>query len=82
MGKLIRTRNFATVLYSESAAENWRDILEQEFVPCFISPYHDKDINADGSVKKPHFHIIIMFDSVKTEEQARIIFDKIRRSRL
>ena len=77
MSQLGRTRNYATVLYLESAAENWRYILEQEFVPCFISPYHDKDINADGSIKKPHFHIIIMFDSVKSIDQAKAIFDKI-----
>ena len=77
MSQLGRTRNYATVLYLESAVENWRDILEQQFVPCFISPYHDKDINADGSIKKPHFHIIIMFEGVKSIEQAKAIFDKI-----
>lgn len=72
-----RTRNFATVVYKESAPENWREILEQEFVPAFISPYHDNDINANGESKKPHWHVLIMFDSVKTTEQAKEVFNKI-----
>lgn len=72
-----RTRNFATIVYPESAPENWKSILENEIVPALISPLHDKDINADGEKKKAHYHVIIMFDTVKTEEQAKKIFDKI-----
>lgn len=72
-----RTRNFASILYEESAPNNWRDILQECFVPCFISPFHDKDVNPTGELKKPHYHIIIMFDSVKTSEQAKEIFDKV-----
>lgn len=48
-----RTRNFATVVYPESAAEGWQDILAQQFVPIFISPLHDKDINPTGEAKNP-----------------------------
>ena len=62
-----RTRNFATVVYPESAPENWQDILVEQFVPAFISPLHDKDINPTGEIKKEHYHILIMFDSVKTD---------------
>lgn len=72
-----RTRNFATVVYPESAPENWQEILSEQFVPAFISPLHDKDINPTGEAKKPHFHVLIMFDSVKTKDQAVEIFDKI-----
>ena len=72
-----RTRNFACVVYPESAPENWREILSNEFIPAFISPLHDNDINPTGEIKKPHFHVIIMFDSVKTNEQAKEVFNKI-----
>lgn len=72
-----RTRNYASILYEESAPKNWRQILEDCFVPMIISPYHNKDINPNGEPKKPHYHIIIMFDSVKTCEQAREIFEKV-----
>lgn len=72
-----RTRNFATVVYPESAPENWQAILSEQFVPAFISPLHDKDINPGGEPKKPHHHVMIMFDSVKTREQAQDIFNLI-----
>lgn len=33
-----RIRNFATVVYPESAPEDWQSILAGHFVPAFISP--------------------------------------------
>lgn len=72
-----RTRNFACVVYPESAPADWYEKLTEKFVPAFVSPLHDKDINPTGENKKPHFHIIIMFDSVKTTEQAKAIFEEI-----
>lgn len=72
-----RTRNYATVVYPESAPENWQELLASKFVPAFISPLHDKDINPGGEPKKPHFHVMIMFDNVKTKEQAQEVFSLI-----
>lgn len=78
-----RTRNFATIVYPESAPENWKSILEEEMVPAFISPLHDMDKNptdpATGIAepKKPHFHVILAFETVKTIEQAEEIIKKI-----
>lgn len=74
-----RTRNFATVVYpdSENTPDNWQEILAEQFVPAFISPLHDKDVNPTGEKKKAHYHVLIMFDSVKTSEQAKEIFEKI-----
>lgn len=72
-----RTRNFASVVYPESAPQDWKEILTQQFVPAFISPLHDQDVNPGGEVKKPHYHVIIMFDGVKTNTQAKEIFDQI-----
>lgn len=72
-----RTRNFATVVYPESAPENWQDILSECFVPAFVSPLHNCDTNPTGEVKKEHYHVIIMFDGVKTRDQAQEIFSQI-----
>lgn len=72
-----RFRNFATVVYPESAPEGWQDILSEFKVPCFISPLHDLDLNPTGEPKKAHFHVMIMFDGVKTEEQAKEITSSI-----
>lgn len=73
----VRTRNFATVVYPESAPDNWQDILTEQFVPAFVSPLHDKDINPGGEAKKAHYHVMLMFDGVKTLEQAQSIFSLI-----
>ncbi len=72
-----RTRNYATVVYPESAPADWVEVLSQEHIPVFVSPLHDMDVNPTGEAKKPHYHVMIMFDSVKTPEQAKAIFDKI-----
>lgn len=75
--KIPRTRNFATIVYPESAPDNWLEILSETHIPAFVSPLHDKDLTATGEPKKPHYHVLIMFDSVKTYEQAIAVFDKI-----
>ena len=72
-----RTRNFATVVYPDSAPENWQEILANNFVPAFISPLHDKDLNPTGEAKKPHYHVMLMFEGVKTTDQASAIFEQI-----
>lgn len=72
-----RTRNFATVVYPESAPDDWQEILSQQFIPAFISPLHDKDINPTGEPKKPHYHVMLMYENVKTIDQAVEVFKKI-----
>lgn len=72
-----RGRNFATVVYPDSAPADWQDILAQKFIPAFISPLHDQDINPGGEPKKPHYHVVLMFEGKKSEDQVREIFDLI-----
>lgn len=72
-----RTRNFACVVYPESAPADWLDVLKGQFVPGFVSPLHDSDINPGGENKKHHFHVLLTFESLKTFEQASAIFQKI-----
>ncbi len=72
-----RTRNFGTVVYPESAPDGWLEWLGEQCIPCFISPLHDSDINPDGEQKKPHYHVLLMYDGVKTQEQVQPVFDSI-----
>lgn len=69
-----RKRNFATVVYPDSAPDNWKDILSKHHIPVFISPLHDKDINPTGEEKKPHFHVLMMFEGKKSVDQVTEIF--------
>lgn len=73
-----RTRNFATIVYPESAPSDWKEKLNEYHIAALISPLHDKDINPDGELKKPHYHVLLMFESVKDfENQVKPIFDEI-----
>lgn len=72
-----RTRNWTFIVYPESAPENWIEILSEEQVPFVISPLHDKDVNADGELKKPHWHVMLMFSGKKSLTQIQKITEKI-----
>lgn len=63
-----RKRNFAFVLYDDSAAPDWQEELENQHVPYFYI-YHDKDKNPDGTQKKEHYHVMIMFEGKKSDKQ-------------
>lgn len=61
MSKNVKKRNWAMVLYPESAPEDWRDQLRKTGLQCAVSPLHDKDTNADGEPKKSHYHVILCY---------------------
>lgn len=71
-----RTRNYACVVYPESAPEHWLDILMEEKTPAFVSPLHDQDVDPLNQPKKAHFHVVFMYDGVKTEAQVKEVFEK------
>lgn len=72
-----RTRNWTFVAYPESAPEGWRDVLDEQHIQWVESPLHDKDMNADGTPKKPHWHILLLFDGKKSYEQVKELTDKL-----
>lgn len=72
-----RTRNWTFVLYEDSAPENWVELLDDEHIEWIESPWHDKDINADGEQKKKHKHILLLFGGVKSYEQVKEITDRL-----
>lgn len=73
-----RTRNFATVVYPDSAPADWKEKLDQLHVAAFISPLHDKDVNPNGELKKAHYHVLVMFEGPKDyDTQVKPIFDEI-----
>lgn len=56
-----RKRCFATILYTDSCAPDFMQKLESMHIPAFLSPLHDRDLKEDGSIKKPHYHLMLMF---------------------
>lgn len=72
-----RSRNWNFICYPESLPENWRGIIDDMHLEWVESPLHDKDINEDGEEKKEHYHITLLFPSVKTYEQVKAITDSL-----
>ncbi|EDW5948283.1 replication protein [Salmonella enterica subsp. enterica serovar Enteritidis] len=72
-----RTKTWTFVIYPESAPENWREIIGEEHTPWVESPLHDKDVNADGEVKKPHWHVLMMYNSKKSFNQIKRLTDEL-----
>lgn len=64
--KNVKKRNWAFVLYPESAPKDWRDQLAKSGVQCAISPLHDRDTNPTGEAKKPHYHVILVYGNPTT----------------
>lgn len=74
----LRYRNFVTIVYPDSAPEDWKQRLDEYCTPYFISPLHDRDKCVQGDQpKKAHYHVMLMFDNVKAFHQIKSIFDDI-----
>lgn len=72
-----KKRNWATVVYPESAPENWIEVLKISGVQSAISPLHDKDINSDEQEKKPHWHVILTYGSPTTQNNVKGLCERI-----
>ena len=43
---------------------------------ALVSPLHDSDVQADGSPKKPHYHVMLIFDGpVAVDRAAKLLQD-------
>ncbi len=73
----IRKRNWAFVAYPESLPGDWQEILTQTGLPIAISPLHDKDENPDGTKKKPHYHVILVYLGPTSFEIVKKITDSL-----
>lgn len=74
-----RKRAWQCVVYPESAPSDWMERLHSQGIAYDISPLHDKDLNAEGDKKKPHYHVILDFGAGHTQsgDGAIEIFDII-----
>lgn len=71
-----RFLSWSFIGYPESLPENWLEQLRDMCVPFCVSPIHDKDKTELGEPKKPHYHVLLSFRSVKSFEQIKEITDK------
>lgn len=60
---IIKKRNWAFILYPESAPANWREQIQETGLEACISPLHNKDIDNDTKeIKKAHYHVILCYN--------------------
>ncbi|MBT9065367.1 hypothetical protein BTJ08_09270 [Lactobacillus delbrueckii subsp. bulgaricus] len=76
MAESKRARAWAAIVYPESAPEDWKDRLDALHLvwACIL---HDKDVNPTGEVKKAHYHVLMLFDGLKSYDQIKAITDQL-----
>jgi hypothetical protein len=73
-----RSSNWNFILYPESAPANWRELIDETHIEWVESPLHDKDVNEENSeIKKAHYHITLLFPSLKSFEQVKELTDSV-----
>lgn len=54
------------IAYPDSLPDDWIDILSDTLTPIIISPLHEFDLDKNGNFKKPHYHIIVIYNGPTT----------------
>lgn len=71
----LRTRSWIGVFYEESLPRGWQAKLDG--LQYALSPWHDKDVADDGTIKKKHRHVYLKFPNIKSFKQVKAIFDDL-----
>lgn len=75
--KNVKGRDWTFIVYPESAPKAWREILDDTHLRWVESPLHDRDVNPDGEIKKPHWHILLSYDGPVTLGAVKKLTDKL-----
>ena len=73
----IKKRNWAFVLYPESAPSDWLEQIQLSGIMSAVSPLHDKDVDPTGEPKKPHYHVILVYGSPTTYNNVKSLTDRL-----
>ena len=66
-----RSNRWAFIVYPDDPrADGFLSFLEDDLKLCAaVSPLHDRDVKDDGTLKKPHYHVIVEYSSLKSMQQ-------------
>lgn len=66
-----KSRAWLTIVYPDSAPLGWWESLSERGLAAVRSPLHDRDTNAGtGERKKPHYHVMLLWDGPTTRNNA------------
>lgn len=68
-----RLRAWWFILYPESCNPDWLTLLVSRGLRGAISPLHDADCWENGEPKKPHWHVLLVFEGKKSFAQIQRI---------
>lgn len=63
----MKSRYWTIIIYPDSVNPDYISVLKEKQIKCAISPLHDKDINENGELKKPHRHILLIYNGPVTK---------------
>lgn len=69
-------RNFAFIIYDDSANPAWKDILAEMHLKC-VYIYHQYDKWPNGEPKKPHHHVMVLQRGTRSLESARKVVTEL-----
>lgn len=67
--KETRARAWTFIVYPDSAPKGWELLIDELHLEWACSPLHDKDLNPTGEQKKPHWHVVLIFNGMKSYDQ-------------
>lgn len=76
-----RSNAWQFVVYPDSLPAGWLELLQQLEIPCCVSPLHDKDLKfgedglPTGDFDKPHYHVNIVFQTLKSMSQVQDLIE-------
>lgn len=71
-----KARNYAFTLYEDSASAVWKSMVSDLHVKSFWI-CHDMDTHEDGSLKKLHYHVMLMFPNAISWKSAEELFGRL-----
>lgn len=63
------------IAYPESLKKRWVERLTDSHLPWSCSPLHDCDRKEDGTLKKPHYHILVKWPGPTTKKVAQALME-------
>lgn len=74
-----KSRYWVAVGYPENFRDDWQDEISNLLQLPFAYCIHDKDLQKDGTPRKAHVHIMLMFAGPTTEKSALSVFKNLEK---
>lgn len=75
-----KARYWVALMYPENMVDNWEDNISNLLQVPFCYCIHDRDVCSDGSVRKAHVHIMIVWGNTTTYKSALNCFKRLEKA--